>query len=64
VGPKDNVPANVKSVFKPDFDEIARLQFTEVLPKLAAVNDKFTMIRSMTTRPSACSTTRRPYTRC
>lgn len=49
--PKDNVPDNVKSVFKPIDTKLPGVQFTEVLPKLAQVNDKFTMIRSMSYTP-------------
>src|SRR5262245_63633160 len=49
--PKDNVPANVKSVFKPVPTKLSGVQFTEILPKLAQVNDKFTMIRSMSYTP-------------
>ena len=49
--PKDNVPDNVRSVFKPIGTKIPGVQFTELLPKLAQVNDKFTMIRSMSYTP-------------
>ncbi|MAR11386.1 MAG: hypothetical protein CL681_15690 [Blastopirellula sp.] len=49
--PKDNVPDNVKSVFKPIGTKIPGVQFTENLSKLAQVNDKFTMIRSMSYTP-------------
>src|SRR5690348_4475252 len=38
--PKENVPANVKSVFKPISTKLPGVQFTEILPKLAQVNDK------------------------
>ncbi|MFM7160972.1 MAG: DUF1501 domain-containing protein, partial [Planctomycetaceae bacterium] len=41
--PKADVPDNVRSVFKPIDTKLPGVQFTEVLPKLAAVNDKFTM---------------------
>ena len=34
--PKDNVPDNVKSVFKPIATKLPGMQFTELLPKLAA----------------------------
>jgi uncharacterized protein (DUF1501 family) len=50
--PKDNVPDNVKSVFAPIPTKVDGVQFTEVLPKLAQVNDKFTMIRSMSYTPN------------
>jgi Protein of unknown function (DUF1501) len=49
--PKDNVPANVKSVFKPIETKLPGIQFTEVLPKLAQVIDKATLIRSMSYTP-------------
>jgi len=50
--PKENVPDNVKSVFKPINTKLSGVQYTENLPKLAAVNDKFTMIRSMSYTPN------------
>jgi hypothetical protein len=50
--PKDGVPDNVKSVFKPISTKLAGVQYTELLPKLAEVNDKFTMIRSMSYTPN------------
>jgi hypothetical protein len=50
--PKDNVPDNVRSVFKPIPTKIPGVQFTEVLPKFAQVNDKVTMIRSMSYTPN------------
>jgi hypothetical protein len=49
--PKEDVPANVKSVFKTIPTKVPGTQFTEILPKLAGVNDKFTMIRSMSYTP-------------
>src|SRR5262245_34174787 len=49
--PKDNVPANVKSVFKQVPTKLPGVNFTEIMPKLAQVNDKFTMIRSMSYTP-------------
>ena len=49
--PKTDVPDNVKSVFKPINTKLPGISFTEVLPKLAKVNDKFTMIRSMSYTP-------------
>src|SRR5579862_9006967 len=45
--PKDNVPDNVKSAFKAIDTKLTGVKYTEILPKLATVNDKFTMIRSM-----------------
>ncbi|MDR3638180.1 MAG: DUF1501 domain-containing protein [Isosphaeraceae bacterium] len=50
--PKDGVPDNVRSAFKPIATRLPGVQFTEVLPKLAQVNDKFTMIRSMSYTPN------------
>ncbi len=49
--PKENVPDNVRSVFKPISTKLPGVNFTENLPKLAQVNDKFTMIRSMSYTP-------------
>jgi uncharacterized protein (DUF1501 family) len=49
--PKDNVPDNVRSVFKAIPTKLSGVRFTEVLPKLAQVNDKMTMIRSMSYTP-------------
>jgi hypothetical protein len=49
--PKDNVPDNVKSVFKAIDTKLAGVKYTEIMPKLAQVNDKFTMIRSMSYTP-------------
>src|SRR5437764_9220969 len=49
--PKDNVPSNVKSIFKPIATKLPGTQVTELLPKLSQVNDKFTMIRSMSYTP-------------
>lgn len=50
--PKEKVPDNVKSVFKPISTKIPGIQFTELLPNLAKVNDKMTMIRSMSYTPN------------
>ena len=50
--PKENVPDNVQSVFKNINTKLPGVQFTENLPKLAKVNDKFTMIRSMSYTPN------------
>ena len=49
--PKTNVPDNVKSVFKPIDTKLKGVQFTELLPKLAQVNDRFSMIRSLSYTP-------------
>ncbi len=50
--PKENVPDNVRSEFKPIPTKIPGVNFTEILPKLAQVNDKFTTIRSMSYTPN------------
>src|SRR5262245_43675605 len=49
--PKDGVPDKVKSAFKPIDTKLTGVKYTELLPKLAKVNDKFTMIRSMSYTP-------------
>jgi hypothetical protein len=50
--PKDNVPSNVKSVFNAIDTKIPGIKFTEVLPKLAQIIDKTTLIRSMSYTPN------------
>src|SRR5437762_9145514 len=50
--PKDNVPENVKSAFKAIDTKVPGCRFTENLPKLAEVNDKVTLIRSMAYTPN------------
>jgi hypothetical protein len=50
--PKENVPDNVRSAFKAIPTKIPGVNFTEILPQLARVNDKFTMIRSMSYTPN------------
>jgi hypothetical protein len=50
--PKENVPDNVRSAFKPISTKIPGIKFTEILPKLARINDKFTLIRSMSYTPN------------
>lgn len=50
--PKENVPDNVRSVFKPISTRIPGIQYAETLPKLADINDRFTMIRSMSYTPN------------
>jgi len=49
--PKEDVPAKNKSVFKPISTKTPGLQFTELLPNLASVTDKLTIIRSMSYTP-------------
>jgi uncharacterized protein (DUF1501 family) len=50
--PKDGVPAKVKSPFKAIDTKLTGVKFTELLPRLARVNDKFTMIRSVSYTPN------------
>src|SRR5687768_9148668 len=49
--PKENVPDKIRSPFTNLKTKIPGINFTENLPKLAQVNDKFTMIRSMSYTP-------------
>ena len=49
--PKDDVPDNVRSVFKRIPTKVPGMDVTENLPKLAQVTDKLTMIRSMSYTP-------------
>ena len=48
----DSVPDNVRSAFKTIPTKIPGIHFTEILPKLAQVNDKFTMNRAMSYTPN------------
>ena len=50
--PKENVPDNVRSAFTTIPTKLPGVKFTEVLPRLAQVNDKITMIRSMSYTPN------------
>ena len=50
--PKENVPDNVRSVFKPIGTAVPGVQVTEVLPKLALQLDRATLIRSMSYTPN------------
>jgi hypothetical protein len=50
--PKENVPDNVKSAFKTIATKVPGTNVTEILPKLAQVVDKFTLIRSMSYTPN------------
>ncbi len=49
--PKPDAPDNVRSIFKPINTATDGLQFTELLPNLAKVTDKFTTVRSMSYTP-------------
>jgi hypothetical protein len=50
--PKHDVPDNVKSPFGTIQTKLPGVEFTEMLPQLSQVNDKFTMIRSMSYTPN------------
>ena len=50
--PKEDVPDNVRSSFKAIPTKTDGLQFTEVLPRLAQVTDKVTMIHSLGYTPN------------
>src|SRR4051794_40722784 len=50
--PKEGVPDNVRSAFKTIDTKVPGTRFTEILPKLANVTDKFTLIRSMSYTPN------------
>ncbi|MDA1275330.1 MAG: DUF1501 domain-containing protein [Verrucomicrobia bacterium] len=50
--PKENVPDKIRSPFTAIPTKIPGVHFTEILPKLAKVNDKFSMIRSMSYTPN------------
>ena len=50
--PKEDVPNNVRSAFKPISTQLPGIQFTEIIPRLAEVNDRFTLIRSMGYTPN------------
>src|SRR5438445_1481102 len=50
--PKENVPDKIRSSFKNIPTKIPGINFTEVLPKLAQINDKITMVRSMSYTPN------------
>jgi uncharacterized protein (DUF1501 family) len=49
--PKDGVPDNVRSPFKAIDTKVAGCKFTQILPRFAQVNDKVTLIRSMSYTP-------------
>jgi hypothetical protein len=50
--PKENLPDKMRSPFKNIRTKIPGVNFTEILPNLAKVNDKLTMIRSMSYTPN------------
>jgi hypothetical protein len=49
--PKENLPDNMRSVFKPASTVLPGVMFTELLPKLAQVIDRTTLIRSIGYEP-------------
>ncbi|HEX6964005.1 MAG TPA: DUF1501 domain-containing protein, partial [Lacipirellula sp.] len=49
--PKENLPDNMRSMFKPISTVIPGVQFTEMIPKLAQVIDRTTLIRSIGYEP-------------
>src|SRR5262245_40091941 len=50
--PKENVPDNVRSAFSAINTRSTGVRFTEILPRLSQVTDKFTLIRSMSYSPN------------
>ena len=50
--PKENVPDAVKSIFKPIPTKVTGTNVTELLPKIANVLDKTTLIRTMSYTPN------------
>jgi uncharacterized protein (DUF1501 family) len=50
--PKPDAAENIRSTFKNIGTKLPGVQFTEILPKLAQINDRFTMIRSMSYTPN------------
>ncbi len=50
--PKEGTPDSVKSIFKPIDTKLPGAQVTELLPKLAQVLDKATLIRAMAYTPN------------
>src|SRR5262245_4988326 len=50
--PKPDAPENIRSVFKNIGTKLPGVSFTEILPKLAQINYRFTMIRSMSYTPN------------
>lgn len=50
--PKTDVPDNVKSAFNPIDTVLPGVQFTELLPKLAKVIDKTTLLRAVSYTPN------------
>src|SRR5438270_12243070 len=49
--PKDNVPDKVRSILKAIDTKVPGVKVTELLPKLAQIADKVTLVRSMSYTP-------------
>ena len=49
--PKNDVPDNIRSVFKSIDSKVPGSQFSELLPQLAGCHDRFSLIRSMSYTP-------------
>lgn len=45
--PKPNAPVEIRGSFQPGATKIPGVQYCELLPKLASMNDKFSIIRSL-----------------
>ena len=50
--PKDDVPADVRSSFETIRSKVPGMEVTELLPRLAEVTDKLTLVRSMSYTPN------------
>jgi hypothetical protein len=50
--PKENVPDNVRSAFSNISTKTPGVKFTEIIPKLAAVTDRLTLVRAMSYSPN------------
>ncbi len=50
--PKEHMPDKMRSPFNPIKTKIPGINFTEILPGLAKVNDKMTMLRAMSYTPN------------
>ena len=50
--PKKDVPDNVRSAFDTIPTKIQGVHFTEILPELAKINDKFTLMRAVSYEPN------------
>ena len=45
--PKPNAPVEIRGSFQPTATKIPGIQYCELLPRLSAINDKFSIIRSL-----------------